>query len=211
MTLTQAKKLIIRTGRLLYDKGFIAAYDGNLSIRLDNKTILITPSMRAKGFLNESELVKIDYDGRKLSGGGKPSSEMYMHLTVYLSRSEIYACCHAHPPYATAFAAAGKKLPENILPEVIITAGEIPLVKYIPTGEPREWKKFKKYINRHDAFLLANHGVLTLGQTIEKAFFRMEMVEHYARIAYIASNMGRLNRLDVSEVRRLQKIREKLR
>lgn len=211
MNLNQARKLIVKTGRLLYEKGFIAGYDGNLSIRLNKKNILITPSMRAKGFLKESELVRIDYDGNKLSAGGKPSSEMSMHLVVYRNRPEVNACCHAHPPYATAFAAAGKKLPENILPEVVIMAGKIPLVEYIPTGLPAKWKKFRKYISGHNAFLLANHGVLTLGRTIEEAYFRMETVEHFARITYIAQNMDKLNPLDSDEVRRLEKIRDKLR
>ncbi|MCP4705022.1 MAG: class II aldolase/adducin family protein [candidate division Zixibacteria bacterium] len=191
---------------LLYKKGMIAGFDGNFSAKLDNKSILITPSGLPKGSLKPEDLIKMDFSGNKILGKGKPSSETAMHLQVYQNRPEINACCHAHPPYATAFAATGKQLPCNILPEVILGVGEIESVPYIPTGVAKEWAKFGKFIRKNNALLLANHGVLTLGRNIEEAYYRMETVEHFAKIVFIGESLGGLKPLDSKEVARLIKI-----
>ena len=210
MNLTRLKKELVFYGRRLSEKGFIAGYDGNLSGRLERGKILITPSLRPKGLLKAGDLVVTDRKGRKIAGRGRPSSEIAMHIIVYDWRPDIGACCHAHPPYATAFAAIGLKLPLGILPEVSILLGDIPLVEYLPTGKADAWKKFDKYIDGHFAFLLKNHGVLTLGRNMEEAFARMETVEHYARIIYIGENMGRLKPLAKKEIARLDEIRKNL-
>ena len=211
MTKSEASRLIIETGRRLYQKEFIAGPDGNLSIRLNPAKILITASGICKGFLSNDDLVVVDNSGRSIQGAAKPSSEMLMHLAVYANRPEINACCHAHPPYATAFAVAAQPLPAGILPEVILTIGEIPLTRYAPPGTPAVPRALEEFLPRFNAFVLRNHGVLTIGRDMTEAFQRMETVEHYARIVYIARQCGNLNFLDKDEVRRLEDIRDSLR
>jgi L-fuculose-phosphate aldolase len=205
------KQQIVKYGRLLYENGFLAGADGNLSIRRPDSTIFITPSGAPKGFLTEENLIWLDASGNKLGGTGKPSSETLMHLYVYKNRPEINACCHAHPPYSTALSIVGKTLPSNVLPEVIIAVGDIPLTEYAPPGTEAVPKSLEKFISTNDGFLLRNHGVLTIGRTMEEAYNRMETVEHYAKIIYIANNAGEISSLDVDEVRRLEKIRDSYR
>jgi L-fuculose-phosphate aldolase len=201
---------IIECGRLLYNKGFIAGADGNLSIRLDDGNILITPSGLRKGFLDENDLVVVNPDGHKISGHGRPSSETAMHLFVYKMRPKIMACCHAHPPYATACSITGKSLPSNVLPEVIVSVGAIALTNYAPPGTEAVPRSLEPFIDSHEAFILRNHGVLTIGRTIDTAYNRMEIVEHYAKIVYIAGNIGTLNFLETEEMNRLKKLKESL-
>jgi len=201
---------IVRFGRLLYENRFIAGSEGNLSIRLSDGNILITPSGVGKGFLCEEDLVIVDSEGRQMSGQGRASSELLMHLYVYNMRPEIKACCHAHPPYTTAFSVAKKVLPSNILPEIILSVGDIPLTEYASPGTAEVPHALEKYILEHTAFVLRSHGALTIGRTAEEAYNRMEIVEHYAKIIYIAENAGKLNSLDAGEVKRLLRIRETL-
>lgn len=208
MSTKNISNILIKFCHLLYKNGLIAGFDGNFSAKLANNSILITPSGLPKGFLEPKDLIVVDLSGNKISGRGEPSSETAMHLQVYQNRPEIKACCHAHPPYATAFASAGKRLPDYVLPEVLLSVGDIELVDYIPTGVAEEWIKLAKYIKKNNAVLLANHGVLTLGQDIGKAYFRMETVEHFARIAFLGESLGGLKSLDSKEVTRLTKIRE---
>jgi L-fuculose-phosphate aldolase len=202
------RKLIVEYGRRLYEKGLVAGTDGNLSVRLDRDRLLITPSGAAKGSLRDDDLVLVDINGKKLSGKGVPSSEILMHLHVYHLRPDIKACCHAHPSYATAFSIIGTELPPNVLPESIIMVGKIALTEYAPPGTQAVPTVLDRFVKNHDAFLLRNHGVLTIGRTMEEAYRRMEIVEHLAKIVYIAKNSGKLNLLDPAEVSRLEKIRE---
>lgn len=204
-----AQKQIIEIGRRLYQNGFISAYDGNLSIRLNKTKILITPSGKAKGFLSDDDPVTVDQNGNIIKGAGKPSSEILMHLFVYKHRNDINACCHAHPPYATALSAVGEGPPNNLLPESILTAGEIVLTDYAAPGTEAVGQSLAGKIADHEAFILKNHGVLTIGRNLEEAYFRMETVEHLAKIFYIAKNSGKLDFLAENEVRRLKDIRSK--
>jgi L-fuculose-phosphate aldolase len=205
------KNQLVEFGRRLHDFGFIAGYDGNLSVRDKNGHIHITPAGAAKGFLSEADIVTVDGSGKVLSGSKSPSSELAMHLIIYRLRPEIAACCHAHPPYSTAFAAIGRVPAENILPEVIAFVGKIQLVEYLPTGLPEKWERFEKYVGDNHAFLLANHGLLTIGRTMEEAYFRLETVEHYSKIIYIAERMGPVRQLDPKEIERLKEIGKSLR
>ena len=207
MSIKNISSILIKFCHLLDKNGLIAGFDGNFSAKLDNNSILITPSGLPKGFLEPEDLIVVDFSGDKISGRGEPSSETAMHIQVYQNRPEIKACCHAHPSYATAFASAGKRLPNNVLPEVLLSVGNMELTEYIPTGVAEEWVKLAKYIKKNNAVLLANHGVLTLGQDIGEAYFRMETVEHFAKIAYLGESLGGLKSLDSKEVTRLTKIR----
>lgn len=208
MSIKNDSRKIIDFCHLLYKNRLIAGFDGNFSAKLDNKSILITPSGLPKGFLEPDDLICVDFTGQKISGKGEPSSEMPMHLQVYQNRPDIKACCHAHPPYSTAYAAAGKQLPENILPEILLSIGDIGLVEYIPTGVAEAWTGLVNYIKTNNAVLLANHGVLTLGKDPAEAYFRMETVEHFARIAFLGESLGGLKDLEGEEVTRLIEIRK---
>ncbi|SYZ72619.1 Class II aldolase/adducin-like protein [Candidatus Zixiibacteriota bacterium] len=204
---SEARQLLVKYGRRIYEKGFIAGTDGNLSVRLKSGAIVVTPAGRAKGFLAGQDMVVVDREGKITSSSGRPSSELLMHLAVYRNRPEITACCHAHPPFATAFSITGRKVPEGILPEVIVSVGKISLIAYAPPGTEMVPKALEKYIKTSQAFILRNHGVLTIGRNMEEAYDRMETVEHYIKIIYIAETKGKLNFLDKNEIRRLEKIR----
>jgi L-fuculose-phosphate aldolase len=201
---------IVQIGQRLAQKGFIAGSDGNISIRISPSEIMVTPSGLPKGQLSPDDMVLVDPTGRKISGSRAASSELLMHLYVYQQRPEIQACVHAHPPHVTAFAVTGRKLPTDILPEVVLFVGEIPLTEYAATGTDEVPRALAPFILKDNAFILGNHGLLTIGRTIEEAWARHETVEHYARILCLASQLGDIRALPSAEVTRLQVMREKL-
>ncbi|NOX87818.1 MAG: class II aldolase/adducin family protein [Calditrichaeota bacterium] len=197
------KDQLLLVGKRMYDRGYVASNDGNISARLDEDRFLITPTGMSKGFMKKEDLIVIDRKGRVIEGNRKPSSEVFLHLAVYEQRPDVRSVCHAHPPYATAFAVAGIPLDECVLPEVIITLGHIPLVEYGTTGTDEICKPLLKYVKEFDAFLLANHGVLTVGGDLLSAYHKMETVEHFARILTIARQLGNVNVLPREEVNKL--------
>lgn len=203
------KDAIVEIGCRLDQRGFIAGADGNISVRLDSGRILITPSGLPKGRLRPEDLVEISPAGTLLAGSRSASSEKLMHLFVYERRPEITACVHSHPPYTTAFAVAGKPLAGDVLPEVILAVGELPLTAYAATGTDEVPQALEPFIESHNAFLLRNHGLLTIGRTLEEAYNRHETVEHYARIVFLAYQLGGINALPDDEVRRLAALRRK--
>ena len=207
---SELKNELIETGRLLYEKGMLAGSDGNLSAKIDENQLLITKSGVAKGRLKSDDFVEIDFDGKQVSGDGKPSTEAAMHLTVYKNRSDICCCLHSHPPYATSFAVAGMELSRNILPEVAVFVGDIPLLEYAPPGTGAISESIAPFLDKNDAFLLKNHGLLTIGKSIEEAFFKHETVEHFARILWMAKQLGNVNRIPDDELKRLDQLRQSL-
>ena len=194
---------IIEYGRLLYDRGYICATEGNLSLRLPDGRIMITPSNVGKGRLKPEDMVVCDTEGNVIERGKKPSSEIKLHLAAYKHRPDISAICHAHPVYATAFSVAGRGLTEAVLPEIVSTLGAVPLVDYASPGSDELAENLKKYLDRYDAFLLQSHGVITLGDSCEEAYNRMESVERFARILYIAGRIGQPGVLSKEETARL--------
>jgi L-fuculose-phosphate aldolase len=197
------RKEIVRVCRRLDALGFVPATDGNVSVRIDRQRILITSSMLPKGEIRESQLLVTDMAGKVLAGKGKPSSEMKMHLYAYKLRPDVRAIVHAHPPFATAFAAAGLDLKAPLLPEVVLTVGPIPLAKYATPSTEEVPRSIAKLIKKHQALLLANHGVLALGQNLDEALQRMERVEHLAKISLLARLLKRPNHLNKNQVRAL--------
>ena len=185
------KKQIIKVCQRLESLGFVPATDGNVSARLDGKSILITPSMLRKGDIRESQLLVTDMAGKVLEGKGRPSSEIKMHLYAYKMRPDVMAIVHAHPPFATAFAAAGLDLKAPLLPEVALTVGPVPLAKYATPSTEEVPRSIAPLLKKHQALLLANHGVLALGQSLDEALQRMERVEHLAKISFLAKILGR--------------------
>jgi len=207
---TSARQDIVRVGRMLAQCGLVAGTDGNLSVRLDAERILITPSGLAKGRLQPEDMVIVDHQGAHIDGAAKPSSEMAMHLFIYRQRPEMAACVHAHPPHATAFAVAGAELPEDILPEVAVFVGRIPLTEYAPPGTEAVPNSLAPFVDDCNAFLLRNHGVMTIGQTLEQAYNRLETVEQYAKILYLARTLGDIGHIPPADLQRLRELRHTL-
>ncbi|QOY91585.1 class II aldolase/adducin family protein [Paludibaculum fermentans] len=198
---------IVQIGRLVFEKGWIAANDGNISIRLDSGRVLCTPTNISKGMLAKDDLIICDMAGNKLSGAKAPTSELAMHLLIYEMRPDIQAVVHTHPPVSTGFAATGRALNQAILPEVVIGLGCVPLAEYGLPGTSALTEPLKPYIPRYDAILMANHGVVCYGPDVFSAYFRMETVEHYARIALVAELLGGAKALPRIEVDKLYESR----
>lgn len=197
---------LVWAGRKLAERRMIAGTDGNLSARQASGTLLITPSGVRKGDLTVDQLIETDPDGHPL-GGGQPSSEIAMHLAVYRERPDVMAAVHAHPPHATAFAAAGHELPYDILPEAVLFLGPIPLTEYAPPGTAEVPKSLMPYIKTANVFLLRNHGVLTLGRDVHEAYNRHETVERLAEIIILANQLGQVNSIPASDLKRLDNLR----
>ena len=204
------ERKIIEIGRKLYLRGMLAGTDGNISMRLEGGHIMITPAGRPKGELAADDLVTVDSDGKHIHGRLAASSETAMHLYVYRQRPEVMGCVHSHAPYATAFAVSGKQLDADVLPEVVVFVGDIPTAAYAPPGTEAVPDSLAPYIDNCSAFLLKNHGLLTVGSSLEQAYHRHETVEHYARILTLARQLGGINSLPPDDVRRLSAMRRKL-
>jgi L-fuculose-phosphate aldolase len=198
---------IVEVGRRMYARGYTASNDGNISVRLGPDRLLMTPKSVCKGFMTPDMMCITDLDGRKLQGDRDPSTEMLMHLEVYRQRPDVQAVVHAHPPTATGFAVAGIPLDRAVLAEVLTTLGSIPIAEYATPSTKELPEAVRKYIKAHDGMLLANHGALTVGGDLFGAYFKMETIEHFAKISLVARLLGRENLLSREEVMRLQDLR----
>src|SRR5215831_1680258 len=181
---------ICQIGRLVFQKGWVAANDGNITIRLDAERILATPTGVCKGMMHPDDLIIVDMKGNKIAGRKERTSEILMHLTVYEMRPDIKAVVHAHPPVATGFATAGRPLNLALLPEVIIGLGCVPLAGYGLPGTPALTEPMLPLIPKYDALMMANHGAVCYGPDVFKAYFKMETMEHFARIQLVAELLG---------------------
>lgn len=203
----QHRREICLIGRWMYQREYIVACEGNVSVRLSNGCILTTPTCMNKGMLEPGDLVVVDPEGRQIEGSRKVSSEVQMHLLFYRMRPDIHSVCHAHPVTSTGFAAAGRALDEALLPEVVIGLGKVPLVRYATPGTPELSAALEPYVENYDALLLANHGVVTCGPDLLTAFYRMETVEHTAKITLAAENAGTPKLFSSKEVAKLMAAR----
>jgi len=204
---SQLRSDIVEVGRRLYARGYTASNDGNISVRLDERRLLMTPASVCKGFMHEQMMVITDLEGNKIAGDRKPSSEMQMHLEVYRQRPDVQAVVHAHPPVATAFAVAGIPLDRAVLAEVVTTLGSVPIAEYATPSTKELPEAVRKYVKAHDGMLLANHGALTLGSDLFAAYYKMETIEHFANISFVARMLGGERLLSHDEVIRLQGLR----
>ncbi|MCC6859904.1 MAG: class II aldolase/adducin family protein [Bryobacterales bacterium] len=202
-TETEYRQDIVDVGRLVYRKGWVAANDGNITVRLDQDRLLATPTGVSKGMMHPDDLIVLDMDGRKLQGRKEGTSEIAMHLAIYRLRPDVRAVVHAHPPVATGFAVAGKPLNLALLPEVIIGMGCVPLAGYGLPGTPELTEPMLPYIPKYDAIMMGNHGAVCYGEDVYKALFRMETVEHFARISLVAELLGGPKVLPKEEVDKL--------
>jgi L-fuculose-phosphate aldolase len=200
---------IVRYGRTLHEKGFVAAMDGNLSVRLKQDRILVTPTGLSKGSMRPADLVIVDLEGKQVAGRRHVTSEIGMHLMIYRTRADVKAIVHAHPPTATGFAAAGIALTEPLVCEVVMGLGCIPLARYGTPGTAELAQSLEPYVPKYDAILMSNHGVVAYGDTIEHAYMKMETVEHFAQISLVTHMLGRQQPLQEREIEKLLLARTK--
>jgi len=209
MTLeTPLKQAIVRVCRMLHRKNYLAATDGNVSLRLGDR-VLVTPSGVHKGLMEANQVITVDLTGRVLRGEGRPTSEIRMHLLAYELRPDVGAVVHAHLPYATACTLAGIDLLEPILPEVVITLGGIPTAPYATPGSAAVAEGIREFLREYDAILLSRHGAMTVGRDVTDAYNKMEKLEHTARVVLAARLQGPLTPLPPAEVETLRRLGEK--
>ncbi|CAG9606419.1 class II aldolase/adducin family protein [Pseudoneobacillus rhizosphaerae] len=204
------KSQVCEIGKRIYEKGFVASNDGNISVRIDEDTFLVTPTGVSKGFMTPEMLIKVDGDGNLLEGERKPTSEIKMHLRVYKERPEIKSVVHVHPPYATAFAIAGVPLDQATMPESIVTLGTIPIAEYGTPSTDELASAISPFILNHNGALLENHGALTWGENLDQAYFLMESLEFCAKVNWIARQMNGDRELNTTNVDRLLEIKRHL-
>jgi L-fuculose-phosphate aldolase len=203
----QLRAEIVEVGRRMYARGYVASNDGNISARLDDQRLITTPTAVSKGYMTPDMMVVVDYEGNKLFGERKASSELKMHIEIYRNRPDVNAVVHAHPPLATGFAVAGIPLTRAVLAEVITTLGSIPIAEYATPSTAELPEAVRKYIKAHDGMLLANHGAVTCGDSVTSAYHKMETIEHFAKISLVARLLGREHLISRDEVERLQGLR----
>jgi L-fuculose-phosphate aldolase len=201
------RREIVRICRRLYERGLIAGPDGNVSVRLSDDRVLVTPAGMSKVDVAEEDLVELSLDGQHRRGANRASSEVAVHLRIYQRRPDVRAVVHAHPPTATGFAVAGESFAACVLPEIIYQVGWVPLVPYATPGTTALADAFEPYVARHDAFLMANHGATTVGPSLLLAHQRMESLEHTAKILLAARLLGRVHTLTPDQVRALESAR----
>lgn len=199
-------------GRRAWQRGFVAANEGNFSVRISDDEVLTTPTLISKGFMQAEDICKVDMEGNVIDArhGRRPTSEVIMHIGIYRRRPDVRGVVHLHPPHATAFAVAGEPLPKCILPEVEIFIGEIPITEYGTPGTPELMESLMPFLENHDTFLLANHGALCIGKDIIDAYYKMEILESYCHILIILQQIGKIRQLNPEHMRRLLAIKEKM-
>lgn len=205
-TETELREAICEVGRRMWVRSQVAANDGNISARMADGNILCTPTMVSKGFMEPEDIVKLSPTGRVL-GPGKPSSEALLHLACYCARRDVGAVVHAHPPYGTAFAALGRSVPTQYLTEIAVSLWEVPCAEYATPGTLEVPQSALPMLKTADAFLLRNHGVVTVAGDVWEAYYRMETVEQGAKVATFISQLGGAATFDDEQLRDLVAIR----
>jgi L-fuculose-phosphate aldolase len=203
----ELRKDLVRFSRLLYRLGFMPGTSGNLSVRLDDWRLLVTPTGVSKFLLRSADMVIVDLHGRQLDGYRKVTSEVSMHLAVYRDRHDVTAVVHSHPPIATAFACVGRGLEEMLCQEAVMTLGVVPLANYATTGTEEVAASLAPFLADHDAILMANHGAVSYGRTLLEAFQKMETVEHLANIALVAHQLGAPRSLKHEQIEQLRDVK----
>jgi L-fuculose-phosphate aldolase len=204
---SEVARAIVLCCRRLWQAGLTAGQDGNVSVRYEADRILVTPRGLLKSDLSPEDLVEVGLDGTHLTGSRLASTELDLHLRVYRRRRECGAVIHAHPPTATAFAVAGEGIPADVLPEVAVLTGHVPLVPYATPGTPALGDAIEPFLEAHDAVLLANHGAVAWGSDLARARIRMESLEHAARILLAARSLGRVITLTPEQMHDLERLR----
>ncbi len=200
------RKELVHICHKVYEKGFVSAFDGNLSVRIDENRILITRSGVNKGEVKEDDILMVDSNGNLIEGSGKVTTEVKLHLKVYNTRADINSVIHCHPVYSTALATSMEEFPNDVFPEVILTFGKIPICKYVTPSTSDLANSLEPYVDYANVFLLSNHGAITAGSDLEEAYYRMEKLEHISKTISVAKSMGNLKRLTTKEITELYSI-----
>ncbi|MDD4891220.1 MAG: class II aldolase/adducin family protein, partial [Phycisphaerae bacterium] len=205
------KRQICDVGRRMYEKGYVAANDGNISVRIGKGRFLCTPTGVSKGSLKPADIAVVDGKGKQLSGDKPRTSEIMLHLQIYDELPEINAVCHAHPPHATAFAVAGIELPSKVLPEVEIFIGQVPLANYDTPGTHQFAETILPHLrNKANTILLANHGAVACDKDLEHAYFHLETLDMYCQILLLSKEIGSIRQIPDPKVRELLDIKKRL-
>jgi L-fuculose-phosphate aldolase len=199
----QLRQGLVDIGKRMQAAGFVAATDGNLSVRLPSGLVLVTPSGVPKGELKEEDIVVVAPDGKVRFGRRKPTTETGMHLRIYAERPDVNAVVHAHPPIATGFACAGVPLDQPIATEVILQLGAVPLAPYATPGSAEMPETLMCCIRDSNAMLMSNHGAVAYGTDLKQAWGRMETLEQYAKIILVTKMLGRQQPLSDAEVAKI--------
>ena len=199
---------VIEIGRRMYRAGYIVGTEGNISVRLSTDAILITASGRRKGELQPEDVVLVDATGQLRSGEGRVSTEVALHLEVYRQRADVQAVIHAHPPYCIALMLSGRTLDVPILPESVILLGKVPCAAYARPSTPQVPDAIHSLIRQTDLILLDRHGSLTVGQSLQEAFVKLEVLEHTAKVYWMALQIGKVTPLPPEEVKALMEMRQ---
>jgi len=205
------RQALCRVGALCYQKGFIAGADGNLSVRLQDGTVIVTPAGAMKGFLQPHHLAHVDLEGRVVDGGPGPSSELGIHLVSYRERPDVRAVVHTHPPHAVALSIAEVDLLAPVIPEIVVTIGGTPTAPYATPGTDELPESIRAIVRCSDTLIMKNHGAVTLGGNLMDAFRKLDMVEHTAHILWLAHSLrGGVDPLPAEAVRKLLETRGSL-
>lgn len=206
----QARETICEVGRRLYARGFAAANDGNITVRIGENRFVCTPTGVSKGYMKPDDLCVIDIEGNQISGVKKRSSEALLHLTIYKERSDINGVLHCHPPHATAFAIAQEPIPKCVLPEVEVFLGEVPIAKYETPGTQRFADTIRPYAKDCNTVLLANHGTVAFSKDLMTAYFNTEIIDAYCRMLILARQLGPIHYIGEKHVGELMQMKQRL-
>ncbi|MEX2112104.1 MAG: class II aldolase/adducin family protein [Pirellulales bacterium] len=210
MNLHQLKLEICDIGRRIYNKGFAAGNDGNISYRLADNQVLCTPTFISKGFMKPDDLCIVDMEGKQLSGAKKRTSEVLLHLAIMKERPDVKSVVHCHPPHATAFAVAREPIPQCVLPEVEVFLGDVPITKYETPGAQAFADTVLPFVKKSNVIILANHGTVSFGETVEKAYWWTEILDAYCRILMMARDLGKINYFSEQHTRELLDLKTRL-
>ena len=204
----KTKQDICEIGRRIYAKGFAAANDGNITVRISDTEVLCTPTMHSKGFLKPDDIATIDMQGKQIAGRKQRSSEALLHLEIYKQRPEIKSVVHCHPPHATAFAVAREPIPQCVLPEVEVFLGDVPITKYETPGGQQFADTIIPFVEKSNVIILANHGTVSYGEDVERAYWWTEILDAYCRILMLARGLGRINYFSEDKERELLALKQ---
>jgi L-fuculose-phosphate aldolase len=205
----ELKQAICDIGDRIYKRGFAAANDGNITVRLNEREVLCTPAMCCKGFLKPEDICVVDMDGNQLAGRKKRSSEALLHLEILNARPDVQSVVHCHPPHATAFAITREPIPQAVLPEVEFFLGEVPIAPYETPGSKKFAETILPFVQNSSAIILANHGTVTYGEDLERAYWRTEILDSYCRILILARQLGPLQYLSPHKTKELLELKKK--
>ena len=195
-------------GRRIYNKGFAAANDGNISVRISDNEVLCTPTMHSKGFLKPDDICHIDMTGKQIAGRKKRSSEALLHLEIYKQRPDLKSMVHCHPPHATAFANAREPIPQCVLPEVEVFLGDVPITRYETPGGQAFADTIIPFVQKTNVIILANHGTVSFGESVERAYWWTEILDAYCRMLMLAKQLGGVHFLGDQKSRELLELKD---